>query len=382
MKKTGTLAAAIGGTHLTGAVVGEDLHIAWEKTIPSPCGDELMDKLQRNPDRTAFALEHWKEFIPHRHNLLDAAAGMLLEAKKEARALGLQTAKAGVAVAGAVDPRTGEVLGKTGALNHPAWGEFSPAFELASRSKLDVVCLNDGKAMALGAFATMKESAVELVEDRGVFHEKALGRTGMRDFIEIDPGTGLGGAYVVGGKIWYGPDRESPDPTIGEIWRLPVDPERLDMNFEEMVSGRAVAKRVRKRGERLNDRKARIILEKRGNRIQDLLAARCAKLDRIIGEELAETGRLIALGMIYLIGPERERLNAPPIDTFVIGGGLVSGLKPESTEVRRSIYGGIIKELDKHPGPPPRVLFTTLGGQAALIGAAWNAKNIEHPHPL
>jgi predicted NBD/HSP70 family sugar kinase len=364
------LAAGVGGTHLTAAVVDGRSRIVWEKTVSSPCGGKLMEQARRAADRIAFTLEHWNDFIPHREKLLDTTAELLDEARGRAAALGLETRCAGVGVAGAVNPHSGMIQGKTGALNHPAWGEFDPAAALAARTGLVVTCLNDAKAMALGALGTLNEAALELIDRGNGPLEKPVDDV-IDDFIEIDPGTGLGGAYIVGGKVWYGADPEKPDPDVGEIWRLGVDQEKPGINFEEMVSGRAIADRIMKRGRELADTRAHELIEKRGGRIQDLLAGKCAPLDGIIIEELAEAGRSIGLGIVHLAGPERERLEAPDIRTFVIGGGMVSGRSREAVRVRRTLFEGIVRCLEGAGfAPLPRIIFTTLGGKALLIGAA------------
>jgi len=388
MQSSGALAAGVGGTHLTAAVLDGRLRILWEKTVPSPCGGELMEQARRADDRIAFTLEHWEEFIPHRERLLDTTAALLLEAREKAASLGLAARRAGVGVAGAVDPRTGMIRGRTGALNHPAWGDFHPARDLEVRTGLAIVCLNDAKAMALGAHAAMSTAGLELTdgpepEEQPVGagdDDDIVGAAGVNNFVEIDPGTGLGGAYIVGGTVWYGPDPDDPDPDIGEIWKLEVDADRPGVRFEEMVSGRAIADRIVRLGIKLDDRRARELIEERGSRIQDLLAGKCAPLDSVISEELEEAGRAIGLGIAYLGGPERARLRAPDIRTFVIGGGVVSGRRGEAVRVRRILHRGITACLaEKGVRPMPRILFTTLGGTALLIGAARAASSLRAP---
>ncbi len=373
MAQEAFLAAGVGGTHLEAAVVDQNARIVWLKTLPSPCGGPLMDQARRVADRVEFTLDRWDEFIPHRDRLLDATASLLLEARAEAEALNLSADRAGVGVAGAVNPHTGDIVGKTGALNHPAWGDFNPARELTGRTRLGIVCLNDAKAMALGALATFDFAAVLFEDDAGGAREIPLPetRTAITDFVEIDPGTGLGGAYIVDGDVWYGADRARPDPDVGEIWHLEPDPDRPGVRFEEMVSGRVIGDRVIESLSRLRDGQVAEIVRQRAPKIQDLLAADCAPLRDAVGKVLAEAGQNLAMGIRHIAGPERERLHAPDIRTFVIGGGLVSGRRNESTFVRATLDEAIRSFfVEGDFGQPPEVIYTTLGGKALLIGAA------------
>ncbi len=395
MAQKAYLAAGVGGTHLEAAIVDQNARIVWRKALPSPCGGALMEEARRVSDRIAFTLERWEEFVPHRNRLLDATATLLGEARTEAGAIGLVVDRAGVGVAGAVNPLTGDIEGKTGALNHPAWGDFNPARQLEERTGLSIVCLNDAKAMALGALATLDTAAVVFADEAVVFADEAVvfadedrhgapreiplpeAQQAITDFVEIDPGTGLGGAYIVGGKVWYGPDPARPDPDVGEIWHIEPDPNQRGVRFEEMVSGRAIGDRVIDSLSALGDPRVAELIEEKGTKIQDLLAAEYEPVSEVIRTVLAEAGRNLARGIRHIAGPEQKRLGAPAIKTFVIGGGLVSGRKKESTFVRATLDRAIRSFFaTDDSGSPPTVLFTTLGGWALLIGAASAAKSI------
>jgi predicted NBD/HSP70 family sugar kinase len=386
-KDRAILAAGLGGTHLTAAVVNDGNRIVWDRTVPSPCGGELIERARRAPDKIGFTLEHWDELVPFREGLLDAAAELLDEARSEAVSAGYRTDRAGVGLAGAVNPITGRIVEKAGALNHPAWGDFHPGRSLERRTGFPVTCLNDGKAMALGALATFDRAAVLFRRTGSGLTEIPLadalpgcrGRgeiTEIADFIEIDPGTGLGGAYIVDGSVWYGPDSRNPDPDVGEIWHLEVDGERLGERFEEMVSGRAIGDAVLSGAQALGDARTMEILAERGGKIQNLLAAGHAPLDAVIADVLFTAGSVIGKGIVHFSGSERRRLKAPDIRTFVIGGGIVSGDAPESTFVRKTLQEGILSIVEEKQGmaDKPRVIFTTLGGRALLIGAAHAAR--------
>jgi predicted NBD/HSP70 family sugar kinase len=292
-----------------------------------------------------------------------------MEIAREGKIKGFAVQGIGISAPGAIDPRTGRVLGRTGALNLPAWGDFSLQGEMAARTGLAVRALNDAKAMALGALARIAQDVVEYkpADAEGDWIETLLGEEGrsLRDFIELDPGTGLGGAYVSKGRIWFGPDPGRPDPEVGEIWKLTPDPARPELRWEDMVSGRATWQRIEKRCEEALGQNAGPLLSKAKGRIQHLLGIAPAEIQKIIDEELASTGADLALGMRYLMTHEQARLKAPRITTFMIGGGPVSGKTPASREVRSLLHRSITRQV-----PAIRLLFTTLGAKAGLYGSA------------
>ena len=279
----------------------------------------------------------------------------------------------GVSCPGALHPVTGWIHGRTGALNLPAWGEFNIRTELSDRTGLEVRAINDAKAMALGALARMTTDTVAVDEsspaetprerDPATFDEP------VRTFIEMDPGTGLGGAYVKDGAVWFGADPDAPDPDVGEIWKLTADPKRPEARLEELTCGRATLARVEKALKAEGGAEAATLLAASKGRLQEMLSEASPTLKPFIERELIETGRGLGLGMRYMMTHERKRLSAPDIRTFVIGGGMVSSRRPAAMRLRRRVHDGIVGVI-RDDKPEVRVLFTVLGGKAGLYGSA------------
>lgn len=367
------VAVCLGGTTTNLAVLDGEDRILEEQSIPTFTGGDLMEVCKAAGNRITFMLEHWEAFTEHRRRLLDELGRCLKGLVEELEGEGRRIAGAGVSAPGAVHPHSGEIMGRTGALNLPAWGDFNLAGEIADRTGLDIRVINDAKAMALGALTRMPWDvlALEPSSRRGEMSEEPLGEKGrsMRDFIEIDPGTGLGGAYVVGGRIWFGPDADDPDPGVGEIWKLPIDPDNGDVNFEELASARSTIGRVEGALLKKSPDQAVPLLDKSRGRIKELLKTAPPHLKVVVEEELKRTGTYLGRGIEFLMTRERERLNAPDIRSFVIGGGLVSGLNDESKTVRRLLYTAALDAL-RHVNPLPKIYFSVLGGRAGLFGSA------------
>jgi predicted NBD/HSP70 family sugar kinase len=204
----------------------------------------------------------------------------------------------------------------------------------------------------------------------GPWLEKGLGEAGrsIRTFIELDPGTGLGGAYIVDGRVWFGPEPDEPDPDVGEIWKLNITPDQKCTNLEEQASGRVTLRRIAARLEGAGEAGKDLVSRSKG-RIQEML--RCAPREcvPIIEEEIVKTGRYLGMGVRLLMTSERKRLGAPDIRTFVIGGGPVNGESVPARSVRKLIHTGMLNELEGEE-KVPRILFTLLGGKAGIYGSA------------
>ena len=381
------LALALGGTTVTAAALDDKDRILAEVRFTTPSGGALMEACRRADDRRAFMDAHWDAFIPHREALLDRACAAALEAARRAgtaqrqRPVGI-----GISAPGAIHPLTGCVEGRFGALNMPAWGAFNIREAVERRTGLSARAVNDGKAMALGAWVRMDRDVVEVrLRDDPSSHAclemPPLGPPlhAVEDFIEIDPGTGLGGAYVVAGRLWFGHDPHRPDPQVGEIWNLPVDPDRPETDFEDLASGRVTfdraAERVRKA---FPGEEGEAILRASKGRIQAMLRSPRPGVVEAAEQALDTTGRAIALGMKYLMTHERERLRAPEIRNFVVGGGMVSGGSEEARKVRAVLARAVERALERC-SPRPRLLFCTLGAAAGIFGAAALVRDLRPP---
>ncbi len=367
------IAACIGGTTTNVAVLDDSDNIIEEESFPTFTGGELMEECKTDKDRAGFTLDRWDEFTGFRRRLLDELGGALKKTAARLGKAGFEVAGAGVSAPGAIHPLTGIIIGKTGALNLPAWGGFNLKEELEKRAAVRVKVINDAKAMALGALARMRFDTVEMADaEFGTTPvEKFLGDKGGQviDFIELDPGTGMGGAYIVDGHVWFGADQDDPDPDVGEIWKIIPDTGTPDINLEEHASGRATLQRVEKRLLTEVGEDSEKLLDAAGGRLQGLLASASRALRKIIQEEITLTGKHLGRGIRVIMTEERDRLSAPDIRNFVIGGGMVSGRSKEAKSVRGLLHAAIRQELCNMT-PAPRILFTILGGRAGLFGSA------------
>jgi predicted NBD/HSP70 family sugar kinase len=368
------MALCIGGTSADVAALDGEDRIIEESRLPIRAGGALMEACKVAADRVAFTLEHWDEFVVHRRRLLDEL-GLAVSAmvhRLERRGEGISGI--GVSAPGAIHPQSGEIPGATGALNLPAWGCFNLRKEIQDRTGLKVRAINDAKAMALGAFSRLCQDVVCICPSPGEderLEERFLGEAGcaIRDFIELDPGTGLGGAYIVDGGLWFGPVKEDPDPDVGEIWKIEAAPDMPGVNLEELTSGRTILARVVTAVLAEAPDEGRALIDQAGGRIQRMIEHASSSLKTIIGKELERAGRYLGRGIHYLMTRERERLGAPYIRTFMIGGGLVGGRTPAARQIRVLFHQAITRDLGETV-PPIRILFSTLGGLAGVYGSA------------
>lgn len=146
------LAVDLGGTKIAcGVVTGS--RVTWRTTVPTPAKD--------GPEM-----------------ILAAVHGVLEAARQHADAQLI-----GVGSAGVIDERTGTVLAATAHL--AGWTGTRLGAELADRTGLPTICLNDVHAHALG-------------------EHLAGAAAGAASSLLVAAGTGLGGSLVLGGQPLFG----------------------------------------------------------------------------------------------------------------------------------------------------------------------------------
>jgi glucokinase len=130
----------------------------------------------------------------------------------------------GVGSAGRIDHRRGTVIFASG--NLPGWTGLPLGPELAHRVGLPVVVDNDVNAAAIA--------------------EAWIGAArGTADFLMLTLGTGVGGAMVVGGRVWRGARSGA-----GEVGHMALYPHGLPCNcggsgcMEQYVSAKALTRRA------------------------------------------------------------------------------------------------------------------------------------------
>jgi len=298
------VAVDIGGTKIAVAGVARDGQLAHKLAVPTPGHD--------------------------RRALLDAVAGLIhgvCEAAGAAGAAGGRPAGVGVAVAGAVDPDSGEVRY---APNIPALHEVPLRRLLGDAVGLPVLVGFDGHLTALGE------------------HWVGAGR-GCRNMVLLTVGTGIGGGLILDGRLYRGSDN-----LAGAAGWMVADPAALGAagslsmgNLENVSAGPAIAAGYRPAGGG-------------GPRLagaEDVLAAARAG-DQRAQQVLSDAGRHLAhsvTGIVSLLNPER----------VIIGGGLGStGIFLAPVRAAVAAYA--------QPTSRRRVLIETaaLGPDAALAGAA------------
>lgn len=376
MKENVKIAVIVGGTNTKLVVIAKADKRIYEKSFDTLSGDgkQLMLQSQNASDRKAFTLEHWNDFLPHREQYLNKLAVEIKQACSELEKKEYEASFIGISTPGAVHPKTGEIIGKLGALNLPAWGEFNLAREIESKTWVTTFSANDAKAMALGTLLHLNDAAVTFRSYNNELIELNLGEISesLRNFMEIDPGTGLGGAFVIDRKIWFGKDEKNPDPTIGEIWHFIIDKKYPDKNFEELASGRAAFSRIQQSFKKIDSPEIINELDKCNGKIQELLKTKSKQIRKIVLDEIISTGKYIARGAQYLMRTELPRLQAPSVNTVIIGGGMVSGKSPEGVLVRSTLYSAVRAEFIelKEDAENINIIFTILGSDAGIYGSA------------
>ncbi len=246
----------------------------------------------------------------------------------------------GVGTPGAVDFRTGQVVGPSP--NIPGWQGIEIGTILRERLNMPVFVDNDVNAMALA-------------ENRfGAAH-------GAKSVLCVTVGTGIGGAILFDGNVWRGATYSA-----GEVGHMSIN---FDAGFEHggipgsiegYCASQAILTRLRRKLEQemtpgfeavlegsldnLNIRKVFSALKKG----DDLARAAIEETADYLGTGLA--------GVVNLLNPEM----------IVIGGGIAEGgggfIERVDRKIRQLAFDSAVKEL--------KVVRATLGNEAGFIGAA------------
>jgi glucokinase len=251
----------------------------------------------------------------------------------------LEVSHLGVGTPGAVDFATGIVTGPCP--NIPGWQGMEIGPILSERLNLPVYVENDANVMALG----------ETRFGAGVGSASVLCAT---------LGTGVGGGFVLDGKLYRG-----ATGSAGELGHISIDYDGPECGcgargcIEAFCSSRAIIGRVKKAlagglTPVFND----VLQGELDNlTIKKLFMAR-RKGDEVAREALEETARFLGIGLagvVNLLNPE----------TVVLGGGVADGgggfVEIVAAEIRKRAFDSAVKEL--------RVVRATLGNNAGFIGA-------------
>ncbi|MGB6260681.1 MAG: ROK family protein [Candidatus Sulfotelmatobacter sp.] len=319
MAETSVLAVDLGGTKLAAALVDCNGRILARKTV--------------NVDRSS-TLAPVKQIVELARELV---GGKSLRGK---------VAAAGVTVPGLVR-RDGSVW----APNLPGWKKMALARRLKSALGVAVVVESDRNAALLGE----------------AWRGAARGKS---DVIVLMLGTGIGAGILSGGRLVRGAHELSG--CAG--WMVVTDKHGLGDHgpdaryvgqWESLVAGPAIAQAAKKE---LARGKGGLLEEIPAEAIDAHRVAEAARRgDRVAIEVYLEAGRLLGYGVANLVS-----LFDP--EMVVIGGGLAGA----SDLFLGTLRKGMKERAQPIAGKKVKVAVSRLGGDANLLGVAWEAMGRGH----
>jgi glucokinase len=248
----------------------------------------------------------------------------------------------GVGVRGLVNPRTDRVYISTD-LPSVVHGDFHP--ELMAATGLRVELWNDANAAAYGEYKV------------------GAGR-GSRDMFYVTIGTGIGGAIILDGKLWFG-----ASGFAGEFGHITIDAEGVECvcgNTGCLETVASAPNIVRRANERLYRDNTSSLSKLALNR--DFTAADIAR-EAKQGDDFAllmieRTGKYIGAAVASVI-------NLLNIERIILGGGVM--------EAGELILNAIIREAGRRSFQPcfeaTQLAAAALGTDAVTIGAAMLARD-------
>ena len=248
----------------------------------------------------------------------------------------------GVGVRGLVNPRTDRVYISTD-LPSVVHGDFHP--ELMAATGLRVELWNDANAAAYGEYKV------------------GAGR-GSRDMFYVTIGTGIGGAIILDGKLWFG-----ASGFAGEFGHITIDAEGVECicgNTGCLETVASAPNIVRRANERLYRDNTSSLSKLALNR--DFTAADIAR-EAKQGDDFAllmieRTGKYIGAAVASVI-------NLLNIERIILGGGVM--------EAGDLILNAIIREAGRRSFQPcfeaTQIAAAVLGSDAVPIGAAMLARD-------
>ncbi len=236
-----------------------------------------------------------------------------------------QPAAVGVGAGGHIDPTSGDVLFATGLL--PGWGGLPLARRLRAALGLPTWAANDAHTMALG----------EAIHGAG---------RGLRYGLYVAVGTGVGGGWVLDGKLYSG-----RSGLAGSVGHVQVEARGRPCTcggrgcVEQYASGPAIAEHYRRlRGLRQAPS---------GQEVADALRAG----DQLARYAFEEAGRWLGMALASLV-------NAMEPEAIVIGGGVAEVGEPFLAAIRAGLAAHAMPQVRSTP-----VRAAELGSRAGVIGA-------------
>lgn len=271
----------------------------------------------------------------------DATLGQIVEACREVIAAeGIDTSQVGgvgIGLPGIMDIATGICFWSP---NFAQWQDVPIGPTVGAGLGIPAYILNDAKCAALG----------ELVYGAG---------KGVRNMVMITLGTGIGGAFVVDGRLLIG-----PNGSIGEVGHHTIDPQGPRCGCGNFGCWEAICARdaiIACTDRKLQAGRPSLLRElvARGGVTPELVSRAAAAADAVALEVLDEIGFHIGIGvsnLINMLNPER----------FVIGGGI--------SQAGELLFAPIRRTVDQRAVPLQRktaeIVPALLGDNAGVMGAA------------
>ncbi len=282
-----------------------------------------------------------KGATPLMHLITNIAERLIMHASED----DLEVPWLGVGTPGAIDFKTGQVLGPTP--NIAGWEGMEVGENLRNRLNMSVWVDNDVNAMAL---AELKFGAA----------------VGAKSAVCVTVGTGIGGAVIIDGEVVRGHTHSA-----GELGHMTINfdgpPCKCGKKgcVEAYCSTSAIIASAKKKLQKdLTPVFQELLVgELQKLNIKNIVAA--AKQDDYVAKEvLEEAAEYLAIGL----GNIANLLNPQVI---IIGGGIADG-SPEfisyvSVKVRKHAFSSAVKEL--------KVTKASLGNDAGFIGAGLLGEN-------
>lgn len=315
MSETFFLGIDMGGTHMRTALVNLSGMVVRRRTVPSgieegagPCAERLVGECRRQIQATG--------------------------------ALGARVAAVGLGVAGKVDPVQGRVIFSPNLMD---LNGYPLALELQDRLGLPVTIENDANAFGIGE------------------HWVGAG-SGIRNWVGVTLGTGVGGCLILNGRLWTGDGLGF----AGEIGHTVIQPDGplcacgLRGCLESHASGRALVEGVAAATMEGSLREGRLYELWKGNALTPREVYQCAVEGDTVARRLFQRmGWALGLALANLF-------SVLAIRHAVIGGGVANAWDQFIEPLRKSISSHSCM-LDRDSAV---VLRGRLGDDAALIGAA------------
>ncbi|HYO63901.1 MAG TPA: ROK family protein [Pyrinomonadaceae bacterium] len=277
----------------------------------------------------------------------EAIVEQLARVVTQLRDTGARVAALGVGLPGLVNPETDRVI-ISADLPSVVRGDFHAELERATGLRVELE--NDANAAAYGEYIA------------------GAGR-GSRNMFYVTIGRGIGGALILGGRLWYG-----ASGFAGEFGHITIDPEGIECScgnvgcLETVASAPNIVRRAHERLYRDNTSSLSMLAVNKDFTAADI-AREARNGDDFAALMMERTGRYIGTAVAAVI-------NLLNIERIVMGGGVM--------EAGELILNPIIREAERRSFHPcfeaTQIAAAALGTDAVPTGAAMLARDADTAH--